>query len=135
MSSTLTASLQAFLAADATLTAAAVGGVWVDPAPAGVQQPFVVLEQTFGTDEGYGGGPGYSTVAYEVSAVAPASSVAAVRTAAARIDALLHYEVPTLTGFRVLGCRRTAPVDVVLEETTGRWVKVGGEYTVMVEAQ
>jgi len=134
VSSSLAASLQAVLAADATLLAAAPGGVWVDPAPDGVAQPFVVLEQTFGADAGYGGGGRYSTVTYEVRVVAPASQVATVRTAAARIDALLHDARPTLTGFRVLGCRRTAPVDVVLEETTGRWVQVGGEYTVMVES-
>jgi len=134
VSSTLTASLHSYLAADATLLAAAVGGIWVDPAPEGVAQPFVVVEQTLASDAGYGGGGRYSTVTYEVSAVAPASQVAAVRTAAGRLDALLHDARPTLTGFRVLGCRRTAPVDMVMEETTGRWVQVGGEYTVMVES-
>ena len=67
---------------------------------------------------------------------APAAQVAAVRTAAARLDALLDYELgyTALTGYRVLGCRRTAPVDVALEEATGRYVQVGGEYTIWVTA-
>ena len=135
MSNSLTASLQALLAADATLVATAVGGVWVDPAPDGISQPFVVLEQSFGTDEGGGGGPRYTTVAYEVSAVAPAASVAAARTLAARLDVLLDYKSGlALTGFSVLGCRRTAPIDEHLEEASGRWVKVGGEYTLVVQA-
>ena len=135
MSNSLTAALQALLAADSTLTTAMPGGVWVDPAPDGMTQPFVVLEQSFGTDEGGGGGPRYTTVAYEVAAIAPSASVAAARTAAARIDVLLDYKSGlSLTGFRVLGCRRTAPIDEHLEEVTGRWVRVGGEYTLVVQA-
>lgn len=136
MSSSLTAALQQMLAADSALITACPGGVWVDPAPDGVTQPFVVLEQTFGYDEGVGGGPRHSRVTYEISAVAPAAQVAAVRTAAARLDALLDYELgyTALTGYRVLGCRRSAPVDVALEETSGRWVQVGGEYTLWVTA-
>lgn len=135
MSSSLTAALQARLQADATLLAAAAGGVWVDPAPDNVTQPFVVIEQSFGTDEGGGGGPRYTTVTYEVAAVAPAASVAAARTAAARLDVLLDYKSGlSLTGFAVLGCRRTAPIDEHLEEVTGRWVRVGGEYTLLVQA-
>jgi hypothetical protein len=136
VSSSLTAALQAALAADSPLVAACPGGVWVDPAPDGVTEPFVVVEQTFGFDEGVGGGPRHSRVTYEVCAVAPAAQVASVRTAAARLDALLDYELgyTALTGYRVLGCRRTAPVDVALEEVTGRYVKVGGEYTLWVTA-
>ncbi len=134
MSGSLSASLQAMLAADATLSAACPGGVWMDPAPDGVDQPFVVVDLAFGTDDGYGGGPGHTEVAYEVCVVAPSTSVATARTAAARIHTLLHYATPTVSGFRVLGSRRTAPVDETIEEGSGRWVRLGGEYTLLVEA-
>jgi hypothetical protein len=104
VSSTLTAALQAYLAADATLTAAAVGGVWLDPAP-------------------------------QNAVVAQASDVATVRTAAERLNTLLDYAamLSSLTGFLVLGNRNTSPIDETYEDITGRWVRVGGEYTLFAE--
>jgi hypothetical protein len=106
VSSTLTAALQAYLAADATLTAAAVGGVWLDPAPQNVAEPFVVIEPTGGNDEGCGIG----RLTYEVTVVAQASDVATVRTAADRLNTLLDYAamLSSLTGFLVLGNRNTS---------------------------
>ena len=131
MSSTVTASLQAYLAADATLTAAAVGGVWVEPAPQDVAEPFVVIEPTGGGDEGCG----ITRLTYEVAVVAPTVSVGTVRTAAERLDWLLHYAAmrESLDGFLVLGNRNTAPIDETYEEITGRYVRVGGEYTLLAE--
>ena len=131
MSSTLTASLQAYLAADATLTAAAVGGVWLDPAPQDVAEPFVVIEPTGGVDEGCG----ITRLTYEVTAVAPTGAVGTVRTAAERLDGLLHYAAirESLDGFLVLGNRNTSPIDETYEEITGRYVRVGGEYTLLAE--
>jgi hypothetical protein len=131
VSSTLTAALQAYLAADATLTAAAVGGVWLDPAPQNVVEPFVVIEPTGGNDEGCGIG----RLTYEVTVVAQASDVATVRTAAERLNTLLDYAamLSSLTGFLVLGNRNTSPIDETYEDITGRWVRVGGEYTLFAE--
>jgi hypothetical protein len=131
VSSTLTAALQADLASDATLTAAAVGGVWLDPAPQNVVEPFVVIEPTGGNDEGCGIG----RLTYEVTVVAQASDVATVRTAADRLNTLLDYAamLSSLTGFLVLGNRNTSPIDETYEDITGRWVRVGGEYTLFAE--
>jgi hypothetical protein len=131
MSSTLTAALQAYLAADATLTTAAPGGVWLDPAPEGIVEPFVVIEPTGGNDEGCGIG----RLTYEVVAVAQATAIAGVRTAANRVDTLLDYAAirSSLSGFLVLGNRNTSPIDETYEEVTGRWVRVGGEYTLFAE--
>ncbi len=132
MSSSLTAAMQAYLAADATLTAAATGGVWLDPGPQDVVQPFVVIEQIGGNYEGCD----IERTVYTVAAVAPAASVALVRTAANRLEALLDDTAnirTSLTGFVVLGNWRTAPIDETLEEGTGRWVRVGGEFTLIAE--
>jgi hypothetical protein len=131
VSSTLTAALQAYLAADVTLTAAAAGGVWIDPAPQGVTEPFVLIEPAGGYDEGCG----ISRLMYEVTAVAQASDVATVRTAANRLDTLMEHSAmrTALTGFVVLGNRNTSLVDETYEEITGRWVRVGGEYTLFAE--
>ena len=131
MSSSLTASLQAYLAADTALITAAPGGVWVDPGPQSVTEPFVLIVPTGGDDQGCG----IDLVTYEVTAVARPSSVAGVRTAAARIDTLLDYSSmrTSLTGYAVLGNRRTLPIDETYEEITGRWVRVGGEYTLFAE--
>lgn len=135
MSSSLTASLQAFLQADATLTAAMPGGVWVEPAPMAVSEPFVVLELVGGTDEGFGGGPRHTGATYTIAAMTPAGRADEGRTAATQIDALLDYAAITtaLSGFRVLGVRRVAPVDETYEDGTARWVRVGGEYQFWVE--
>lgn len=135
MSSSLSAALQAYLQADATLLAACPGGVWMDPAPDQITQPFVTLTLVSGRDEGYGGGPRITGATYEITAVAPVASAGAARTAAARIDVLLDYAAitSTLTGHRVLGVRRVAPVDDTLEEITGRWSRIGGEYELWVE--
>jgi len=129
VSSSLTAQLQAYLAGDTALTTACPGGVWVYPAPDGQTQPFVTIEQSGSNDEGCG----ITRATYEVVAVAPAASVAAGRTADARIQALLDGAYPTLTGFTVLGCRATAEIDGHDEEIAGRWVRLGGEYTLLVE--
>jgi hypothetical protein len=132
VSSSLTAALQAYLAADATLTAAATGGVWIEPAPQGVTQPFVVIEPTGGFYEGCD----IERSVFDVTAVAPAASVASVRTAANRLEVLLddNADIRTsLTGFVVLGNWRTSPIDETLEEVTGRWVRVGGEFTLIAE--
>lgn len=135
MSSDVTAGLIARLAGDATLMVSCPGGVWRYPGPQSITQPFVTVEFSTGRDEGCGGGPRMTEATYEVVAVAPAASVATARTAAARIDALLDYQQGwTLTGYTVSGCRRTAPIDEQEEEGTSRWVKVGGEYTLVVEA-
>ena len=134
MSSTLTAGLVARLAGDATLTAACPGGVWRYPAPQGITQPFVTVEFSLGRDEGCGGGTSLTEATYEVVVVAPAAQVATARTAAARLQALLDYQQGwSLPGYRVSGCRRTAPIDQQEEEGTSRWVHIGGEYTLMVE--
>jgi hypothetical protein len=136
MSSSLTAALASFLAADATLLTGMGGGVWVDPAPQATTQPFVLIELVEGRDEGYGGGPRITGATFSITALAPAASVAAARTAAARLDVLLDYASITtsLSGFLVLGVRRVAPIDEALEEVTGRWVRVGGEYQLFVES-
>jgi len=133
MSSSLAAALQTFLQADATLIATCTGGVWMDPAPQAVTQPFVLLELVEGRDEGYGGGPRITGATFGITAVAPAASVAAARTGAARLDVLLDFANVSLTGFNMLGVRRVAPIDDTLEEISGRWVRVGGEYTFFVE--
>jgi hypothetical protein len=131
VSSTLTAALQAYLAADATLTAAASGGVWLDPAPQNVAEPFVVIEPAGSNDEGCG----ISRLTYEVTAVAQASDVTTVRTAADRLDTLLNHSAmrTSLVGFLVLGNRNTSLIDETYEEVTGRWVRVGGEYELFAE--
>jgi hypothetical protein len=133
VSSPLSKSLQEYLTADATLLAAMPGGVYMDPAPQNVVQPFVVMELMDGRDEGYGGGPRITGATYSIAAFAPASIADQARTAAERIDALLDYAALTLDGHAVLGVRRVAPVDETFEETTGRWAKVGGEYQLWVE--
>lgn len=135
MSDSITSGLQAYLAADSALTTACPGGVWVEPGPQGVTQPFVTVELVTAQDEGCGGGPSLTTYVYEVVVVAPAASVSAARTGAARLQALLDYvQGWSLTGYTVSGCRRTAPIDEHEEAGSGRWVRLGGEYTLVVDA-
>jgi hypothetical protein len=132
VSSSLTAALQAYLAADATLTAAASGGVWLEPGPQDVGQPFVVIEPAGGFYEGCD----IERSVYVIAAVAPAASVATVRTAANRLEVLLDDNAnirTSLSGFTVLGNWRTSPIDETLEEVSGRWVRVGGEFTLIAE--
>ena len=133
-SSAVDAALVAKLGADATLLGYMPNGVYIDEAPPGMTR-FVIVSVVEAHDEAQFSSRAYEDVTYLVKAVALSTTVADIRAAAARIDALLEHGTLAPTGYTLMTMRRiervrTTEVDEV--DKSLRWHHRGGRYQVMV---
>jgi hypothetical protein len=133
-SSAIDAALVAKLIGDATLMAITTDGVWMDEA-APEATKFVIISLIEATDEPMFAGRAFEDALYLVKAVTLNSSGADVKTAAARIDALLDHQPLTVAGYS--HCltrreRRERHTEVDDQDTSIRWQHRGGQYRVVV---
>lgn len=135
-SSEVDAAIAAKLIADATLMAITTDGVFFDEAKQGAQA-FVIVSLIEEHDEPMFSGRAFEESLYLVKAVTLGTSGANVKTAAARIDALLDQQPLTVTGYKHTLTRREARVrltEVDGEDASIRWQHRGGQYRVVVSA-
>jgi hypothetical protein len=126
------AALSAKLVGDATLLAVMTDGVWFDTAPSG-KTKFVIISLLSEDDEPMFQARAYEDGLYLVKAVAMESTGANVKTAAARIDALLDGGSLTVSGYKVMRMERIARVryvEVDEEDASIRWQHRGGHYAI-----
>lgn len=119
---------------DSTLMAITTDGVYFDQAKSRASA-FVLISQLVHEDVPLlGGQRAYERIEYLVKAVILASSGANVKTAAARIDALLENATLTIAGYALMRIQRIERVRYaeVDPENDARWQHRGGRYEVMV---
>lgn len=125
------------LSSDSTLLTLMPDNVWFDEAPPGSKR-FVRITLVDENDEAIFGGRKFEDARYLVTAVALStapSAAANVKSAAARIDALLEDTTLTVSGYTTLEVSResrirTTEVDDV--DPTVRWYHRGGQYRVQM---
>jgi hypothetical protein len=136
-SSEIDAALLAKLGADATLLSYMPNGVYMDEAPPGSTK-FVIVSLVDESDEAVFGKRGYEDALYLVKAVARADPSAAapnMKSAAARIDALLEDATLTATGYTHMVMHRESRVrmtEVDELDQSVRWYHRGGNYRVQM---
>lgn len=136
-SSDVDAALVAKLLADAPLMAAMPDGVYFDEAAQG-KTKFVIVSLVNETDTPMFGARAFEDAVYLVKAVALSTSGGDVKTAAARIDALLEYGTMAVTGYGLMTMRRESRLrltEVDAVDASIRWQHRGGRYQVMVSPQ
>lgn len=136
-SSAIDAALTAKLLGDPTLMAIATDGVWFDEAAANATK-FVIVSLVDEHDEPMFGGRAFEDALYLVKAVALASSGADVKSAAARIDALLEYGTLAIPGYSLMTLRRERRIrmtEVDGVDRSIRWQHRGGHYRIQVSPQ
>lgn len=121
------------LAGDAALMADATG-VYADVAPEGAIFPFVVFTYQSGRDVVTVNGDRIHTWAtYQVKAITDRPSYGAVKTIAARIDALLHKAAGATPDGVIFSCVREEPVRYT-EIASGKLYRhLGGLYRLQVQ--
>lgn len=133
-SSEVDAALVSKLLGDSALMAAMPDGVFVDEANPGAQR-FVIVSLVDEHDESMFGSRAFEDGLYLVKAVAKSTSGGDVKTAAARIDALLEMGTLTVTGYSLMALRRESRVrqtEVDQIDASIRWQHRGGRYRVTV---
>ena len=129
------AAIVAKLAGDATLLALMPDGVYVDVAPSGKTQFVIVSLATHHDEPMINSGTAFELSQYLVKAVEQSNSGTTVKTAAARIDALLQHVALTITGYSHAITRRAERVRYTEVDEVNRdirWQHRGGRYDVMV---
>lgn len=130
----------ALLTADASLQALLPGGVHFALAPQGQTAFTLVALEEATTESQFSDDPAdriaFEDLTYAVTAVVMSSATAQAMDAAARIDALLHDQPLTVTGYSWLstvrvGRIRAAPETEPMDKTI-RWQQHGGRYRVQV---
>lgn len=119
---------------DATLMAILTDGVFVDEAKQGAKK-FVIVSLIDEHDEGVFQQRAYEDALYLVKAVTLDSSGANVKTAAARIDALLEDQPLTAAGYTWMSTVREERVrymEVDELDRSIRWQHRGGHYRVQM---
>lgn len=125
------------LSSDSTLLTLMPDNVWFDEAPPGSKR-FVRITLVDENDNAIFGGRKFEDARYLVTAVALStapSAAANVKSAAARIDALLEDTTLTVSGYTTFEVSReqrirTTEVDDV--DPTVRWYHRGGQYRVQM---
>lgn len=128
------AAIVAKLAGDATLMALMTDGVHIDIAPSG-KTKFVIVSLSTHEDEYVFEGSAFERSQYIVKAVERSLSGTTVKTAAARIHALLQDQPLTITGYTHSLTRRAERIrytEVDELDADIRWQHRGGRYDVMV---
>lgn len=128
------AALVSLLAADATLTGYMPDGVFVDIAP-NSKTKFVIVSLVAHNDNYMFGGEAYEQSVYLVKAVDNATSGVTVKSAAARIQALLQDAILSVTGYAASPISRDeriryTEVDDINQDI--RWQHRGGHYSVLM---
>ena len=131
------AAIYSTLANDATLTAAATGGVWRMVAPENTVGVYVVFQligaqkdlHTLKTDRRV------ESLRYQIKAIERGYSASNARTAMKRVDTLLNDANLTVTPYSLLQCRREAAIPDMLERLDNEEVyqHVGATYIIEVE--
>lgn len=127
------AALIAKLQADAALMAITVDGIWFDVAPQGATRFVVVSSLTHDDNDTFDALAGFEEYEYLVKAVLLDTSGTNVKTAAARIQAVLQDAVLTPTNYVVTRVRRVGRVrytEADDELPDNRWQHRGGRYAV-----
>jgi hypothetical protein len=125
------------LAGDSTLSATLTGGVWRALAPPSTIAPYVVMiYQAAGKDSvAFRGTRAYSDLLYQVKAVGPSNNYAALVSLSARIDTLLTLATQVaVTGGTILGCYRSAPLQIDEMVDADLWSNIGGLYRLMAKS-
>lgn len=123
------------LAGDGALTALAPGGVWLEPAPDGIPEPYVVVGlQTSEDFDVLGGERAIEAVEYLVKAVGAGPSGGAVEAAARRIDEVLHNGTLTLESGSLMAIGRRERVRYVEDGEAARFQHAGGVYAVSISS-
>ena len=131
--------LVAKLGADAALLAQMLNGVYFDKAPAAMTR-FVLVSLVEAVDGRQFGGRAFEDALYLVKAVGRSTpdqplEVGVMKTAAARIDALLEGGTLTVAGYTLMTMHRESRVretEADEEDTSISWEHRGGHYRVMV---
>lgn len=130
------AALVAKLAGDATLAALMQSGafVFMDEAPMGSQK-FVIVSLVDEADVGKFGGRSHEDALFLVEARMLSTAGGNIKTAAARIDALLEGGSLTVAGYSLMTLHResrTRFIDVDEVDASIRWYRRGGQYRVVM---
>lgn len=132
-SSDIDAALVAKLLADATLMAIATDGVYFDVAKPGAKQ-FVLVSLLDAPDEPKFNGRAFEVPTYLVKFVALSTTGANVKSAAARIDALLDGGTMTVAGYTIVNMERVERIrlrEPNEQDASLYWDHRGGHYEVM----
>jgi hypothetical protein len=122
------------LAADATLLALCPNGVYVDEAPPGSTR-FVIVSLVDENDEGIFGARAVEDALYQVEAQMLSTAGGNIKSAAARIDALLEQGTLTVAGYSVMALFRESRIrltEVDAVDNSIRWLRRGGNYRLVV---
>jgi hypothetical protein len=133
MSAAVETMLYATLHGDATLNALAPGGVWRDVAPANTTGTIVVFSLAAADDQYALAHRAYTEGTYAVKVITPGDSAAPAWTAAERVETLLTDASLTLTGGRVLNCRRRSSISMTEVDNGEQYQHVGGIYTITTQ--
>lgn len=118
------------LAADATLTAAAPGGIWQDEAPQATTGTHIIVSLSASLDVPQFRGTAWEERLYLVKAVGTTKLLA--DTAAARIKALLDGGTLTVTGYTTMGVWREQVISYVESVGDVRFYHSGGLFRIKV---
>jgi hypothetical protein len=131
-SGALDAALSQRLLSDANLASLMPDGVYFDVAGHGPTR-FVIVSLIVESDIGMFNGRAFEDGLYLVKAVALDTTGANVRSAAARIDTLLHNQALDVTGYGQVSLTRVARVRYteVDQDHDARWQHRGGHYRMM----
>ena len=133
-SSLIDAALVSLLLNDGTLAALMPDGVWFDVAAQDAQR-FVIVSLVEEHDDEVFNARAFENPLYAVKAVALSTSGGDVKTAAARIDALLEQgSLGTVAGYSITGLFREARIrysEVDGVDPSIRWQHRGGHYRVV----
>src|SRR4249919_2732735 len=99
----------ALLGADATLLALCPNGAYYDEAPPGSDR-FVIVSMLSEHDEPMLGGIAFEDMTLLVKAVMRSNASGDIKSAAARIQVLLHQQPLTVTGYGISIMRRTSRI-------------------------
>jgi|SRR6185295_17355304 len=125
------------LSSDATLLSYVPNGVYFDEAPPNSTQ-FVIISLVDEADDAIFGGRKFEDGHYLIKAVARTTAINAasnVRSAAARIDALLEDTTLTVSGYTTFEVSRESRIritEVDDADPTIRWYHRGGQYRVQM---
>jgi hypothetical protein len=129
MSSAIDIAVISKLYGSPALTAAAPGGVHFDVAPAGVKDPFVLVNLQAHSDE-YTQGGRMEIGRYWIRAVGQGTNSPAVANVAALIHAALQDQPIIVTGYAPMTCHREERQRFIEIDGGIRWQHMGGIYAV-----
>ena len=132
-SSNLDNALIALLGADSTLLSLCPNGVYWGESPPGSTR-FVIVSFVDQHDEPMFNGRAFEDGLYLVKAVMLSTAGGDIKSAAARIDALLDQQTLTASGYSVTSMRRDSRVretEVDAVDASIRWFHRGGMYRVI----